>query len=143
MRLGYTACWIGILAVGLALLVAPASNDAAAVHGVGVVVTAGAFFFALRAWRWATIEVRPDRIVVHELIHTLRLPRAEIDRFVAVRNVLSSDPLARFLAVRTIRGDRLVFGDFSSDGGFSIDGLAARLNADIGSTSSDPRLKLA
>ena len=139
----YVACWAVILGLGVALVIVPVNHDALAVRGVGVLLAAAGAVFIQQSLRWATIDVRSDSILVHELFHTSRLRVADIERFVVVRNIFSSNPHARGLAVRMRGGESMLLGDFSNDGldgDYSIDDLVAHLNVDIGvATSQEQR----
>ena len=134
VRLAYTACWVVIVALGVALVLAPVSQDPLAVQLVGALSALVGALFLHRSLRWATIDVGFQSVAVHDLFGTSRIAVGAIDRFLVVRSAYSSSEGARDLALRTREGKTIVFGDFSSDSaeaGFSVEALASRLNADI------------
>lgn len=133
VRFAYAACGAVILLVGVGLVVVK-TVDPFAVHAVGAVIAALGFFFGFRSLQLATIDVGPGTVVVHGLLTTSKLPVAEIERFLVVRDVASSSDRARILAVRTTNSKTIILEDFSNDGtdrGFSVEVLAAGLNTDI------------
>ena len=134
VRFAYAACGAVILLVGVGLVIVKTDVDPFAVHAVGAVIAALGFFFGFRSLQLATIDVGPGTVVVHGLLTTSKLPVAEIERFLVVRDVASSSDRARILAVRTTNSKTIILEDFSNDGtdrGFSVEVLAAGLNADI------------
>ncbi len=130
-RAVFTLCWAVLLALCLAIAVAPVSNDSALVHGVGITAAVASCFFLGRATRWSTVDVYADAVVIRGMWRSTRVALDEVDRCFLTSGVNDVGHRAKALAVRTRAGATRFFDDLWSaddDGGTSVAKVADELN---------------
>jgi hypothetical protein len=113
-RFVYMFCGAVVVVLGVAMVLAPVSNNAVVAHAVGFAMAIFAGWFLLRLFRWATIDLYEDSVVIRGIFRTARMAVADIDRFVMVQGVNDVDEPASALAVRARNGTTTIFPDFSS-----------------------------